>query len=119
MSSGSNYYFGNTVNMHGGENNTGMVNHQSGPVGTQAASPALEEAIRELLTLLRELRANVPPLSAHSIDEALPALTADPAIEPQERHRALMAITGVAATAGMLGVPVLETVRLIMELLGG
>ncbi|GLF95349.1 hypothetical protein [Streptomyces yaizuensis] len=117
MSGGTNHYYGNTVNMHGGTGNTGMVNARTGPIGTPAAAPALEEAVQELLTLLRELRANVPPLSARSLDEAVPALEAGADAEPQERHRALMAVAGIAATAGTLGLPVLDAVRLVLELL--
>ncbi|MFF7180073.1 hypothetical protein [Streptomyces sp. NPDC008121] len=115
----SNYYYGNTVNMHGGTNNTGMVNHQSGTVGAQASSPALEAAVRELLQLLQELRAAVPPATAHSIDETLPVLAAPAAdAPPEDRRRALMTVAGIAATAGAIGQPVLDSVRAVLELLG-
>jgi hypothetical protein len=115
----NNYYYGNTVNMHGGTNNTGMVNHQSGTVGAQASSPALEAAVAELLRLVRELRGNVPSATAQSIDEALPALAA-PASDtpPEDRRRALMTVAGIAATAGAIGQPVLDSVRAVLELIG-
>ncbi|MEV3873211.1 hypothetical protein [Streptomyces sp. NPDC049906] len=115
--SGDSYYFGDNVNMHGGAGNTGIVHRHAGPA--RASSPALEEAVQELLVLLRELRTNVPPLSARSIDESVPVLTGGPEVQPEERHRALMAITGVAATAGALGQPVVELVQQIIGLLGG
>ncbi|MER6916639.1 hypothetical protein ABT354_33730 [Streptomyces sp. NPDC000594] len=117
MSDGTNHFYGPTVNMHGGTGNTGMVNNHWGPAGGTAGSPALEEAVQELVALLRELRDRVPPLSAQSIDEAVPVLTAGPSVEPQERHRALMAIAGIATTAGTLGQPVADAVRLVLELL--
>ncbi|MFB7056969.1 hypothetical protein ACWF95_28035 [Streptomyces vinaceus] len=116
--SGDSYYFGRTVNMHGGTHNTGMVNNgpESAPAGP--ADPALAEAVRELVALLAELREQVSPLTARSIDEALPALTTgSDAAPPEERHRALMAVAGIAATAGALGQPVLDAVRAVLELL--
>ncbi|MET9434000.1 hypothetical protein [Streptomyces sp. NPDC006551] len=115
----NNHYYGNTVNMHGGTGNIGMVNHQSGTVGAQASSPALEAAVRELIQLLQELRSNVTPVTAQSIDEALPALAA-PASEapPEDRRRALMTVAGIAATAGAIGQPVLDSVRAVLELIG-
>ncbi|MEV0410249.1 hypothetical protein AB0I68_05395 [Streptomyces sp. NPDC050448] len=116
--SGDSYYFGKTVNMHGGTRNTGMVNHGSEPAAAQPADPALAEAVRELTALLRELRQNVSPLTAQSIDDSLPAISADPgAGRPEERHRALMAVAGIAATAGAIGQPVLDAVRAVLELL--
>jgi len=48
-----------------------------------------------------------------------PALTTDPGAAPQERHRALMAVAGIAATVGAVGQPALEAVNRILGLLGG
>ncbi|GHE66383.1 hypothetical protein CP980_16005 [Streptomyces vinaceus] len=116
--SGDSYYFGRTVNMHGGTHNTGMVNHGPDPASVRPADPALAEAVRELVVLLAELREQVSPLTARSLDDALPALAADSdAVPPEERHRALMAVAGIAATAGALGQPVLDAVRAVLELL--
>jgi len=39
-------------------------------------------------------------------------------VQPQERHRALMAVAGIAATVGTLGQPVLEAVNRILRLVG-
>ncbi|WP_406183837.1 hypothetical protein [Streptomyces sp. NBC_01006] len=116
--SGDSYYFGRTVNMHGGTHNTGMVNHDPESAAACPADPALAEAVRELVALLEELREQVPPLTARSIDDALPALSADSgAAPPEERHRALMAVAGIAATVGAIGQPVLDAVRAVLELL--
>ncbi|MFD7081333.1 hypothetical protein ACFYXV_16935 [Streptomyces sp. NPDC002181] len=116
--SGDNHYYGRTVNMHGGTHNTGMVNNgpEAAPAGP--VDPALADAVRELVALLAELREQVSPLTARSIDDALPALTAgSDAAPPQERHRALIAVAGIAATAGAIGQPVLDAVRAVLELL--
>lgn len=116
--SGDNYYFGDSVSMHGGLGNTGIVKNHVAPAGTEA-SPALEAAIQQLVELVRELRAQVPPASAQSIDDCLPDITAPTGVEPQQRHRALMAVAGIAATVGAVGQPVVEAVNSVLALLGG
>ncbi|WP_329118863.1 hypothetical protein [Streptomyces sp. NBC_01353] len=115
--SGDNYFYGNTVNMHDGTNNTGMVNHQSGTVGAQATSPAMEAAVQELLRLLVELRGNVPTGTAQSLDATLPAITAGPATEPEERRRALDRIAEIAGAAGAIGAPLVAAVERVIALL--
>ncbi|MFB6958718.1 hypothetical protein ACFCYB_17190 [Streptomyces sp. NPDC056309] len=115
--SGDNYYFGDNVTMHGGRGNTGIVKNQAPPADTPAVSPDLQAAVEELVQLVRELRGSVPPASAQAIDDTMPDITADPAAPPQERHRALMAIAGIAATVGAVGRPVAEAVNRILELL--
>ena len=115
--SGDNYYFGDNVSMHGGFGNTGIVKNHAAPAGTEA-SPALEAAIRQLVELVQELRAQVPPASAQSIDDCLPDITTAPGTQPQ-RHRALMAVAGIAATVGAVGQPVVEAVNSVLALLGG
>ncbi|MFC7815232.1 MULTISPECIES: hypothetical protein [unclassified Streptomyces] len=116
--SGDNYYFGDSVSMHGGFGNTGIVKNHAAPAGTEA-SPALEAAIQQLVELVGELRAQVPPASAQSIDDCLPDITAPTGVEPQQRHRALMAVAGIAATVGAVGQPVVEAVNSVLALLGG
>ncbi|GAA2931272.1 hypothetical protein GCM10020221_28830 [Streptomyces thioluteus] len=107
--SGDHYYFGDNVTMHGGTGNTGIVRNQ-----TAATPPAVRAAVQDLLQLVEELRTGLPPASARTLDDTLPDLTA----QPPERHRALLAIAGIAATAGTIGRPVLEAVNRILELLG-
>ncbi|MFC9248122.1 hypothetical protein ACFT7S_30090 [Streptomyces sp. NPDC057136] len=116
--SGDSYNFGNVVNMHGGHDNIGMVNHGTGAAGSPPPDPALEQAVRELVALLGDLRAQVAPATAQRIDASLPAITADPAVPPEERHSALLTVAGIAATVGALGQPVLDAARALIELLG-
>ncbi|AQS68230.1 hypothetical protein [Streptomyces pactum] len=112
--SGDNYHFGDSVNMYGGTHNTGMVKNTA----PTAMDPELRSAIEALTAQLRDLRAQVPPLSAQTIDESLPVLAPDAVVQPQARTSALMAVAGVAATAGALGVPIVEAVNGILQLLG-
>ncbi|MFF4489645.1 hypothetical protein ACFY0F_24630 [Streptomyces sp. NPDC001544] len=114
--SGDHYYFGDSVTMHGGRGNTGIVKNQTAPAAP-AASPELQAAIGELIVLVGQLRAQVPAASAQAIDDSLPDITADPDAAPQERHRALMAVAGIAATVGAVGQPVVEAVNKILGLL--
>ncbi|WP_327354402.1 hypothetical protein [Streptomyces sp. NBC_01304] len=113
---GTHNYYGDNVNMHGGTGNVGMVKNQSAPA--QAVPDGLEQAVRELVLLIQELRGQVPEASAQAIDDSLPAITADGSAQPQQRHGALMAVAGIAATVGAVGQPVLEAVNRVLELLG-
>ncbi|MFI7237058.1 hypothetical protein [Streptomyces cyaneofuscatus] len=110
-----NYHLGDNVNMYGGANNIGIVKNAA-PMA--AMNPELHSAITALTTQLRHLRAEVSPLGAQTIDESLPVLAPDSVVQPQVRARALMAVAGVAATAGALGVPIVEAVNGILQLLG-
>ncbi|AWN30635.1 hypothetical protein DKG71_35115 [Streptomyces sp. NEAU-S7GS2] len=112
--SGDNYYLGDSVTMHGGTNNTGMVKNAA----PAAMDLELRSAIAALTTQLRHLRGEVSPLGAQTIDESLPVLAPDAVVQPQVRTRALMAIAGLAATAGALGVPIVEAVNGVLQLLG-
>ncbi|MEU9565580.1 hypothetical protein AB0D16_26740 [Streptomyces sp. NPDC048161] len=116
--SGDSYYFGDNVNMHGGRGNTGIVKNQAVAADAAVVSPALRSAVEELLQLVAELRDRVPPASAQAIDESLGDIGADDTAPPQDRHRALMAVAGIAATVGAVGQPVLDAVNKILELLG-
>lgn len=107
------YYFGDHVTMDGGTGNTGIDKRT-----VQQLPPEAQAALRELLTLVVELRAQVPPAGAEAIDGALPALRADAAVEPQQRRSALYAIMGIAAGAGALGAPIVDCVNKVLELVG-
>ncbi|WP_037908324.1 hypothetical protein [Actinacidiphila yeochonensis] len=111
----TNHYYGDNVNMYGGQNNVGMIKNQTVPAAPESAE--LRAVVQELLHLVRELRAQVPPFSVRTIDEALPVITADATVPAQERHRALMAVAGIAATVGAVGLPVVDAVNRILELL--
>ncbi|WP_031082222.1 DUF5955 family protein [Streptomyces sp. NRRL WC-3549] len=116
--SGDNYHFGDSVSMYGGTGNQGVVHNTFGSSGGEAASPALHEAVQELLRLLGELREQLPPADARMLDDSLPALT-DGSGAPEERHRALMAVAGIAASVSTVGGPVVEAVRKVLDLLSG
>ncbi|MER5930494.1 hypothetical protein [Streptomyces sp. NPDC002054] len=121
MSGDTNNNYGTVVNMHGGTNNTGIVNHHGtgGPGASPAPDPALEQAVRTLLERLDELQAQVGPADAQYIDEARPAITADPAVQPEARNRALLTVLGIATTVGALGQPVQAAVEALRGLLAG
>ncbi|MEW1547428.1 hypothetical protein [Streptomyces tsukubensis] len=103
----------NTVNMHGGDGNIGVHYDQR-----TIAPVSYDAGLRELRTLLAELRAGVPEGDGRTLDEAMGVL-AEPDTQPQNRRNALMAIIGVAATAETLGESVLSLARQLTQLLGG
>ncbi|MET9478433.1 hypothetical protein ACFYWN_38890 [Streptomyces sp. NPDC002917] len=116
--SGDSYYFGESVTMHGGQNNTGIDKRQAAPADVVAVPPELQAAIEEMLQLVEELRNQVPGASAQVLDESLPSIRTDGSVQSQERHRALMAVAGIAATVGAVGQPVAEAVNRILQLMG-
>jgi hypothetical protein len=105
---------GDYVEMHGGTGNTGIDKRTT----VQQLPPETQAALRELLAMVVELRTQVSPAGAETIDGALPVLRADAAVEPQHRRSALYAVAGIAATAGALGVPIVDGVNKVLELLG-
>lgn len=109
--------YGDNVNVYGGTGNIGMVKNVSSP-SAPGTDPELRAAVGELVRLVRELREQVTPATAQTIDDTLPVLAAADSVPPQERHRALMAVAGIAATAGALGVPILDAVNRVLHLLG-
>ena len=116
--SGDNYHFGDSVTMNGGRNNTGIVKNQA-PAPAAESDPALEQAVRELALVVRELRDQLGGVDAELIDEALPALDGGAATPPQQRHRALIALAGIATTVGAVGQPALEAVNRVLALVSG
>ncbi|MFE6741967.1 hypothetical protein [Streptomyces tubercidicus] len=117
MSGDQHYYLGSGdhVTLHGGSGNVG-IDKRVTPAPDLA--PAVQEALRELLSLVQELRAQVPQAGAVALDDSLPALRAEANVPQQERHRALYAVAGIAATFGALGVPIVEAVNKVLALLG-
>ncbi|GFE17068.1 hypothetical protein Sgleb_51150 [Streptomyces glebosus] len=114
---GRHYYFGSGdhVTLHGGSGNVG-IDKRVTPAPEPA--PAVQEALRELLALVQELRGQVPQAGAEALDDSLPALRAEANVPQQERHRALYAVAGIAGTLGALGVPIVEAVNKVLGLLG-
>lgn len=117
MSGDQHYYFGSGdhVTMHGGEGNTGIDKRV---VPAPELSEAAQEALQQLLPLVTALRAQVPAASAQTLDEALPALQVEAPVQPPERHRALLAVAGIAAAVGGAGAQVFEAANKTLELLG-
>ncbi|MGW3206580.1 hypothetical protein [Streptomyces sp. NPDC001135] len=116
--SGTNYYYGDNVNMYGGQGNQGIVKNQGG-AGAGQQDPALAAALAELNGLVAELRAQVSSPDAQLLDESLPALSPDAAVPALERHRALRSIAGIAAAVGAVGQPVAEAVRAVIGMING
>ncbi|MFF7732374.1 MULTISPECIES: hypothetical protein [unclassified Streptomyces] len=112
--SGNNYHYGDSVTMHGGSGNTGIVKNGS-PGDTD---PALRLALAQLIREVQELRDQLPQPSAQLIDDSLPVLAAD-AAPPQERHRALLAVAAIAAAVGSVGQPVAEAANRILQMVSG
>ncbi|MFD5618488.1 hypothetical protein [Streptomyces yangpuensis] len=111
----STVYYGDTVNMVGGHHNIGIVSNQAGSMHTET-----KEALDRLCHLLQELHAQASPDAAEAIDAVLPYLRDDDPTKPvsaEDRRRALLTAAGIAATAGAGAQPVMETVRVILELL--
>ncbi|MFM9368826.1 hypothetical protein [Streptomyces sp. Da 82-17] len=118
MSGDQHYYFGggDHVTMNQGSGNVGIDKRV---MAAPELQPELREALDELRALIEELRPGVDEPTARDLDENLPALRTDTAVQPQERRRALLAAAGIAATVSALGVPVVEAVNKCLELLAG
>ncbi|WP_426364637.1 hypothetical protein [Streptomyces sp. E-08] len=101
--SGDNYY-GDVVNMHGGQGNQGIVHHHG--------SPDLERALAAVLQRVEELRGSLPAGALESVDGAATDLAV-----PDRRPAALQVLQAVAATVGGIGQPLLDSVRAALELL--
>lgn len=114
---GRHYYFGDGdhVTMHGGSGNVGIDKRVT---AAQELPSEVQEALRELVALVQEVRAELPPANSEALEDSLPALRAEADVQPQERHRALLAVAGIAATTGALGVPIIEAVNKVLELMG-
>ncbi|MEU7021183.1 hypothetical protein ABZ990_11075 [Streptomyces sp. NPDC046203] len=116
--SGNNFFYGNTVNMHGGSGNTGMV-VQSQNVNAAGENPELARAVGELVRLLAELRPQLSAQDAEVVDASLPVITGEAEAEPTRRRQALMTVLGIASLAETLGPPVVAAIRSVLGLLGG
>ncbi|MFB9586610.1 hypothetical protein [Streptomyces goshikiensis] len=107
-------YYGSVVNMHGGESNAGIV------VNHTAADGSGQQALANLLDILREHRGHLPPALAETLDAVLPDLmddAQDGSGGSAKRYRALQTVMAVAAESGAAGAPVLEAVRAVLDLL--
>lgn len=116
MSDTSNYY-GDVVNVNGGEKvigiNHGAVVHHDGTV----QDTELRAAVTHLIRLLEDLRPELTPDQAQTVENALPALTAD-RDALRERGMTLASVSQIAATVGEVGRPVMEALGRLLALLG-
>ncbi|MFE0962588.1 DUF6232 family protein [Streptomyces fungicidicus] len=109
--------FGSVVNMNGGRGNTG-INH--GTVvhnDSTAQDTELQAAVTDLIRLLNDLRPELTPDQAQTVENALPALTPDRAAL-RERGMILASVSQIAATVGEMGRPVVEALGRLLALLG-
>jgi hypothetical protein len=116
MSDTSNYY-GDVVTVNDGHNvigiNHGTVVHNDGT----AQDTELQAAVTELTRLLKELRPELTPDQARTVENALTALTPDRA-SLRERGMILASVSQIAATVGEVGRPVMEALGRLLALLG-
>lgn len=116
MSDTSNYY-GDVVNVNGGEKvvgiNHGTVVHHEGT----AQDAELRATVAELTRLLGDLRPELTPDQDRTVQNALPALTPDRAAL-RERGMVLASLSQIAATVGEVGRPVMEALGRLLALLG-
>lgn len=116
MSDTSNYY-GDVVNVNGGEKVIG-INHGSVVANDGTAQDAeLQAIVTDLTRLLKELRPDLTPDQAQTVEDALPALTPDMAAL-RERGMVLASVSQIAATVGEVGRPVVEALGRLFALLG-
>ncbi|MFJ8661154.1 hypothetical protein [Streptomyces sp. NPDC093795] len=111
------HYHGDVVHMNQPTNSVGIDKRQMTAAPTPAAAADLERAVRQLLPLLQELREQLPPLAARTVEAAEGEL--DGSAGPEARRTALERVGGIAETAGTVGAPALAVILQILALLGG
>ncbi|MGW0787099.1 hypothetical protein ACWD04_02340 [Streptomyces sp. NPDC002911] len=118
MSAGNHYgdnhygdrtHYGDEVKIYGGTNVSGIVKHQTHDLPT---------ALQELRRLVEALRDQVGPAEAQALDADLQVAVSG-GDTPEQRYRALAALTAAAAAVGEVGRPVMEVVQQVRTLLGG
>ncbi|MEW1902176.1 MULTISPECIES: hypothetical protein [unclassified Streptomyces] len=118
MTTGDQHHHGDVVHMNQTTDSVGIDKRQTFVAGAPAASAAeLERAIRQLLPLLRELREQLPPLSARTVEAAEAEIGGS--ADPEVRRTALERAGGIAEAVGTVGVPALALIQQILALLGG
>lgn len=116
MSDTTNNY-GDVVNMNGGERNIGISHGSVVQNGGAAQDTELQAVVAELTRLLQDLRPELTPEHAQTVENALPALTPDRAAL-RERGMILASVSQMAATVGEVGRPVMEALGRLLTLLG-
>jgi hypothetical protein len=108
----TNNNFGKQNNQFGAGSHM-TVNESAGP-GSSAEATA---AVRELITHARDLRSQVSPVDREDIDASLQVME-DGDAEPGGIRRALRNLETIARTAGSVGLPVLNAMVAVKQLLG-
>jgi hypothetical protein len=106
----SNYNYGEQ-NAQFGANSHMTVNKSQGPGDTAAA-------LREMITLIQELRAQVTPADRATLDESASVIRQGERAEPGALRRAVGAVIGIATMAGTVGGPALDAALKVKQLLG-
>ena len=106
----SNYNYGEQ-NAQFGANSHMTVNKSQGPGDTAAA-------LREMITLIQELRAQVTPVDRATLDESASVIRQGERAEPGALRRAVGAVIGIATMAGTVGGPALDAALKVKQLLG-
>jgi hypothetical protein len=116
---GSNYHYGDSVT----NTNYGSQNVQFGPnshmrVTNSQGSADTTAALREMVMLIQELRAQVTPADRQALDESASVLRQGERAEPGVLRRAVGTVIGIATLAGSVGGPALDAALKVKELLG-
>lgn len=109
----ANYNFGgNQINQSGSakSGNISIVQNQ-GPADPQAA-------LQEMIKAVQVLRGQVSAADRQVIDESMDTIGAGRNVEKGTLRRALASISGIATMVGEVGIPVIESVRLVMAAFG-
>jgi hypothetical protein len=105
-------HYGDSVTQIGGTGNTGISKNQAPATDPQAA-------FRDMLRAIEILRTQVSADDRQVIDDSLHTINNTATDDPSTLRRALSAIAGVAPLVGQVGVPVVEAVRRVTDLIPG
>jgi hypothetical protein len=106
-----NAQFGANSNMAVGANSSITVNNSQSAADTAAA-------LREMISLVLELRAQVSPADRADIDESVSVIRQGERAGPGAMRRAVRNVVGIAKMAGTVGGPALDAALKVKELLG-
>jgi hypothetical protein len=116
---GTNYHYGDKVggDKVGGDKVIVRGQHNVGVIKNQGATDP-REALREMINAVQVLRGQVSTADRQVIDESMSVVRQADTVEKGALRRALSNIAGVATMVGQVGVPVIESVRAVMNAFG-
>jgi len=106
----SNYNYGKQ-NAQFGAGSRMTVNESPGSTDTATV-------LREVVTLIQELRSQVTPADRAALDQSASVIRQAERAEPGALRRAIGAVAGIATMAGTVGGPALDAALKAKELLG-